>query len=91
MTLPKVPIQKQAKKDVYCLAQYFTQMSLVDYNMAGIKVPCSVSLIFSDAIFSNFDFFLENCNLAGMRASVRAASAVFLAIKLLVDFSVEGS
>jgi len=49
------------KKDVYCLAQYFTELSLVDYNMAGV------------------------------RASVRAASAVFLAIKLLVDFSVEGS
>jgi len=49
------------KKDVYCLSQYLTELSLVDYNLAGV------------------------------RASVRAAAAVALAIKLLVDFSGEGS
>jgi len=49
------------KKEVYCLSQYFTELSLVDYNLAGI------------------------------RASVRAAAAVALAIKLLVDFPPEGS
>lgn len=48
------------KKDVYCLSQYFTELSLVDYNLAGV------------------------------RASVRAAAAVALATKLLVNFSDEG-
>jgi len=49
------------KKEVYCLSQYFNELSLVDYNLAGV------------------------------RASVRAAAAVALATKLLVDLSPEGS
>jgi len=48
------------KKDVYCLSQYLTELSLVDYNLAGV------------------------------RASVRAAAAVALATKLLVHLSAEG-
>ena len=35
---PQVPTQIQVKKDVYCLSQYFTELSLVDYNLAGMKV-----------------------------------------------------
>ena len=57
----KVLTQIQVKKDVYCLSQYFTELSLVDYNLAGV------------------------------RASVRAAAAVALATKLLFHFSEEAS
>lgn len=45
------------KKDVYCLAQYFTELSLVDYNLAAT------------------------------RASVRAAAASALAIRVLLGLS----
>jgi len=48
------------KKDVYCLAQYFTELSLVDYNLAAT------------------------------RASVRAAAASALAIRVLLGLSGQG-
>ena len=47
----------KVKKDVYCLAQYFTELSLVDYNLAAT------------------------------RASVRAAAASALAIRVLLGLS----
>lgn len=41
---PKVPAPKQVKKEVYCLSQYFTELSLVDYSLAGRNVLFSVFL-----------------------------------------------
>jgi len=49
------------KKDVYCLSQYFTELSLVDYNLAGLRSSVRAAAAVALATKLLVHFSAEGC------------------------------